>query len=186
MPNFLEKLKKGMGIEEAEKEAEKEAKKEEIEETKEVEKTEEAEEKVKKEKKGAKKISLTKEEEKTEKEEVSELSAEPEGELLIDLFEDEDFLYLISPIAGVKGEELDIEIEEEMLKIEGERKNPSPEGIKYLTKECYWGRFSRKILLPSEVDPNRVEAEFKNGILFLKFPKISREKKKKIKIKEEN
>jgi len=153
MSNFLEKLKKGMGLEE--------------------------EEEIKEPKKNQTKKILLKEE---KNEEIKEEKL-AEGELLIDLFEDEENFYVFAPIAGIKGENLNIEIEGKKLTIEGERKNPAPSQTKYILKECYWGKFSRKIELPSEIYLDDIEAEFKNGILFLKIPKQNREKKRKISLK---
>jgi HSP20 family protein len=158
MSNFLEKLKKGMGLEDEE---------EKVEET---------------EKTPSKKILLKEEETKEQKEEIEEEKT-TEGELLIDLFEDKDNFYVLSPIAGIKAEDLDIEIEEKKLTIEGERKNPAPKETKYIKKECYWGKFKREIEFPSSVDLDEIEAEFKHGILFLKIPKRNREKKRKISLK---
>ncbi|GAH21149.1 unnamed protein product, partial [marine sediment metagenome] len=55
----------------------------------------------------------------------------------------------------------------------------------YFAQECYWGPFSREVILPVEVDPSRVEAAMKEGILTIRIPKILREKKRKISIKSE-
>ena len=50
----------------------------------------------------------------------------------------------------------------------------------YIYQECYWGRFSRSIILPQEVDPDNAEASLKNGILIIKLPKVDRHKAKKL------
>jgi len=113
----------------------------------------------------------------------------PEGQLAIDVYQNENYLIIQSAIAGVKPEDLDILIENDILTIRGSRERPSEEGpIKgrspdYFTKECYWGPFSREVILPVEVDPSRVEATMKEGILTIKIPKIEREKKRKITVK---
>jgi HSP20 family protein len=144
MSSFLEKLKKGMGIEEIKSEKEKAQPKKEI---------------LKKNKEWP----------------------QVEGELVVDLCQTENDLYVIAPLAGVKREEVDIELENDVLTIKGERNLPlMEENLKFLQKECYWGKFSRRILLPEEIDPNNVEAYFKDGILIVKLPKIQREKKRKI------
>jgi len=70
------------------------------------------------------------------------------------------------------------EAQEKEIKIEEERKN-------YLIKECYWGSFSREIILPVEIDGSRAKASIKEGILKIRIPKLEREKKRKISIKEE-
>lgn len=170
MTSFLEKLKKGMGIE---------VETEEIEETqKEIEK-EKKEEKLKKEK-IVTKPDIKKEKETEKKEEEKESWLESEGQLLLDLYQTENDLILQTPIAGVSAEDLEIEIEGDVLTIKGERKNPSPEGAKFLIQECYWGKFSRQIILPVEIDPNQIEATFKFGILTIRLPRLFRERKRKI------
>jgi len=115
---------------------------------------------------------------------------EPEGELAIDAFQTEDYVVVQSTIAGVTPGDLDILIENEMLTIKGSRKKPDikekPEdvnGQNYFYQECYWGSFSREIMLPEEVDTSNIEASIKQGILTVKIPKLHRKKKRKIKVK---
>lgn len=214
MPSFFEKLKKGMGIEESvievpeEKPIEKKvikrvrkvrAKKmleqanvnlslEELPETKpEVKKLE------------IKAIPVEKEKpettEKIEKPETKEPSPvfpsepekkwfEAEGQLAIDVYQTDNFLVIQSAIAGVRPENLEITMEKDVLSIKGVREKPFEEEGDYFSQECYWGSFSREVILPAEVDPNQTKAEMKDGILTIKIPKISREKKRVIVIKE--
>ena len=71
------------------------------------------------------------------------------------------------------------------MNIKGAREKPIEESsTNYFYQECYWGPFSREIILPCEVDPSRVEATMKEGILTIRIPKIEREKKRKILVKE--
>lgn len=107
-----------------------------------------------------------------------------EGQLVVDVYQTEEKLVIQSVIAGVRAEDLDISIENDMVVIRGKREKPEEEGGRnYFCQECYWGPFSRKIILSEEVDPGRVEATMENGILTLKFPKIQRDKKRKIEIR---
>ncbi len=108
-----------------------------------------------------------------------------EGELAADVYQTDGEIVIQSTIAGVRPEELEISIEEDIVTIFGERKNPhEAEEKKYFYQECYWGPFSRQIILPQPVDIERAEATMKNGILTLRLPKVDeRVKMKKIKIK---
>lgn len=114
---------------------------------------------------------------------------EPEGQLVIDVYQTKNELVIQSAIAGVKPENLDISIEGDVITIRGNREKsfedtinpPTPEN--YFAQECYWGPFSREIILPVEVDPGRVEAAMKEGILTIRIPKILRERRRKISIK---
>jgi len=108
---------------------------------------------------------------------------ESEGQLAIDVYQTESELVIQSAIAGVKPQELDILIEEDLITIKGSRKKPFKEEGDYFTQECYWGAFSRQIILPVEVDPGRVDADLKEGVLTIRIPKIVREKKRKVVVK---
>ncbi|HEB46809.1 MAG TPA: Hsp20/alpha crystallin family protein, partial [Candidatus Nealsonbacteria bacterium] len=108
-----------------------------------------------------------------------------EGQLAIDVYQTDSYIVIQAPIAGIRKEDLDISIENDVVIIRGDRKKPSEaEEKKYFYQECYWGPFSREIILPDEGDPSRAEASMKEGILTLKIPRIQREKTRKIKIKE--
>lgn len=104
---------------------------------------------------------------------------EPEGQLVIDVYETDNEIVIQSAIAGINPENLDISIEKDMVSIKGSRGNAvEKEGKNYLIEECYWGAFSREIILPSEVDAEKAIASMKNGILTIKAPKIERERKR--------
>ena len=158
MANFFEKLKKGMGIKIP---VEEEKKKEEIKEKR-------------------KEIQLK---EKKEKIEEKERWPEPEGELAVDMYQTDEELVILSAIAGVKPEDLNLYLEGDVLFIEGERKKPVEEVGDYFLQECYWGKFSRKIVLPVEINPEKISASFKDGILTIRIQKISKERRRKILIK---
>jgi len=104
-----------------------------------------------------------------------------EGQLSADIYETETELIIQTAIAGVQAKELDISLENDVLIIKGERENPAKDSKKnYFSKECYFGPFSREVILPREIDPSRVKATMEEGILTIRMPKIEREKKKKI------
>lgn len=120
--------------------------------------------------------------EKTEKEWF-----EPEGKLAVDVYKTDDEVVIESPVAGIKPEDINITIKGEVLTIRGirERLEEPAEKKDYFTQECYWGKFSREVILPEETDPGRAEALLKDGILVIRIPKIHREKERVVKIKEE-
>ncbi len=134
----------------------------------------------------AQKISVL---EKESEEDFSEQAAppsrswfEPEGELAIDVYQTEDSIVVQTALAGVRGADLDISIENDVVTIHGMRKNPSAENKKYVYQECFWGPFSRQIILPEEVDASHSEAVMKDGVFTLRMPKLERVKVKKIKV----
>jgi HSP20 family protein len=105
-----------------------------------------------------------------------------EGQLVVDVYETDKDLVVQSAIAGVKNEDVDISLENDMIIIKGERVNPVEEKTKnYFTRECYFGPFFREIIIPREIDTGRIEASIKNGMLTIRLPKImERAKNKKI------
>src|SRR3989344_5676692 len=111
-------------------------------------------------------------------------SAEAEGQLTIDVYQMPDEIVIESTIAGVKPEDLDINITSEAVTIRGERKREKKvREDDYFYQECYWGRFSRSIILPQEIDPDKAVANLKNGILTIRLPKLNRQKGRSLKVK---
>jgi HSP20 family protein len=107
-----------------------------------------------------------------------------EGHLTIDVYQDEDNIVIESTVAGVDSENLDISITPESVSIRGKRERKEKVAKdNYLYQECFWGRFSRSVILPQEIDPDKSRASIKNGILKIVLPKVQRSKSKKIKVK---
>lgn len=107
-----------------------------------------------------------------------------EGQLTIDVYQTDDSIVIKSTIAGVKPEDLDVAINNDMVTIKGERKNEEavPDG-NYYYQECYWGPFSRSILLPVDIIADKSEASLKNGILTIRLPKADTTRIKRIQVR---
>lgn len=121
-------------------------------------------------------------EQKEEKLPVS--SDDSEGQLTLDVYQTEIDIVVKSTIAGVKPEDLDVSINNDMVTIRGERK--SEEEVtddNYYYQECYWGSFSRSVILPVDVVPEKAEASMKNGILTIRLPKAATNRSKKIQVR---
>ena len=109
------------------------------------------------------------------------------GELLIDLYQTPDELILESTIAGVEPKDLDISIANDMVIISGKRERRERMMIEgFYFQECFWGTFTRSIVLPQEVDADKAKATFKNGMLFIRLPKLERTRIKKLRIETED
>lgn len=109
-----------------------------------------------------------------------------DGQLSVDIYQDKDNVIIKSTIAGVKPEDIDIAIHNDLITIKGKReaeKTISQED--YFYQECYWGSFSRSIILPVEVKADETNAELKNGILTVTLPKARPNKSVSVKIKTE-
>lgn len=134
-----------------------------------------------------KKIKIEPETEIKEEEPKEKKWFKAEGRLTVDAFETDSEIIIQSAVAGIKSGDFDISIENDVLEIRGIRKNPFEDksGQDYFFQECYWGPFSRQIILPKEVDTSKVQASIKEGILTVVIPKLKKERKKKVKLKEE-
>lgn len=107
-----------------------------------------------------------------------------DGQLTIDVYQTDTDIVIKSTIAGVKPEDLDVSINNDMVSIKGERKNEEVvEHGNYYYQECYWGSFSRSVLLPVDVIPEKADAALKNGILTIRLPKADTTKTKKIQVR---
>ncbi|MCH7492094.1 Hsp20/alpha crystallin family protein [Patescibacteria group bacterium] len=97
------------------------------------------------------------------------------GQLAVDVYQSKDDIIIKSTIAGVKPEEIDISINNDMITIRGKReKEHEVEEGDYFYRECYWGGFSRSIILPCEVKIDKINATIKNGVLTITLPKATK------------
>ncbi len=111
-------------------------------------------------------------------------SEEAEGQLTIDVYQTAAEIVIQSTIAGVEPEDLDISITNDMITIRGRRqKQEEVKTEDYFYQECYWGNFSRSVILPVDIDADKAVASLKNGILTIRLPKAEKIRTKKIKIK---
>ncbi|MEK9129800.1 MAG: Hsp20/alpha crystallin family protein [Patescibacteria group bacterium] len=109
---------------------------------------------------------------------------EEDGQLSVDVFQDKDNIIIKSPIAGVKPEDIDISINNDMITIRGSRhQEQTMDKDDFFYQECYWGNFSRSIILPVEVKTEEISAELENGVLIVTLPKATKSKSINIKVK---
>ncbi len=107
-----------------------------------------------------------------------------EGKLAVDVYETKTDFIVMAATGGVSREDIDISVEKDMLLIKGDRENPvDTEDKNYFYKECYWGPFSRKIIVPQNVNTSQIDASMENGILKIKMPKLQKDEKKEIDLK---
>jgi HSP20 family protein len=108
--------------------------------------------------------------------------AERELLLAVDIIAQEDDYVLTAFVPGLEAEDLSLEILNNTVSLRGEFKSEELEGVKYLTSELPSGRFFRVVTLPTALDPAKVEATIKNGVLTLRLPKAEAHRPKAIKI----
>ncbi|MCC7160419.1 Hsp20/alpha crystallin family protein [Candidatus Nomurabacteria bacterium] len=107
-----------------------------------------------------------------------------EAELSLDLYQTPTDIVIQTMVAGVKPEDLELSIARDMVTIRGKREESRIiDEDNFFAKELYWGRFSRTISLPVEVEPEEVEATEKHGLVTIKIKKVDKEKKNSVKIR---
>lgn len=90
----------------------------------------------------------------------------------VDIYEnDQHEIVLKAELPGMKKEDIDLRLENNMLTIRGERKRVNEvKDEQYHRIERAYGTFSRSFSLPTTVDPNRIHAEYKDGVLTVTLP----------------
>lgn len=94
-----------------------------------------------------------------------------EGQLAVDVAQTEDELIVIAAMAGTPPENIELHLHNDLLTIRGERKSPIGEISEHFYQECYWGKFSRSIILPVDVKVEMIQATYSNGVLIIRLPK---------------
>ena len=109
-----------------------------------------------------------------------------EGQLLVDVYQTPDEIVIQSVVSGVRPDDLDVSITQDMVTVRGKReRSHHVSDENYFYQELYWGTFSRSILLPQEIDVEASEANLKNGLLLVRLPKLDEARVQKLKIKQE-
>lgn len=107
-----------------------------------------------------------------------------EGALNIDMYQTKDNVIIKSTIAGVRPDDIDITVANDMVTISGSRRREEKiSDDDYFYQECYWGGFSRSVIVPVDIDSEHIEADLKDGILTVIVPKAAKAKTKKVKVK---
>jgi HSP20 family protein len=99
----------------------------------------------------------------------------------IDVYQDKDQFTVVAEVPGLKKEDLNLSLHDGVLTISGERKREEkPE--QGFRSERFVGRFQRSITLPASVDPKKVKASYKDGLLKVVLPKSEEAKPKQIEV----
>lgn len=107
-----------------------------------------------------------------------------EGELNVDVYQNQNEIIIKTMVAGVKPEDLDVAISRDMVTIKGKRENErTVADDDYFHRELYWGSFSRTVVLPQEIDVDSAEAIEKHGLLIIKLPKLDKNRSTRLKVR---
>ena len=113
------------------------------------------------------------------------MDEEPEeGQLTVDVYQTPTDIVIQTMVAGVRPEDLQINITRDLITIKGKREeNKTISDENFFTRELYWGSFSRTISLPQEIEPEEAEAIEKHGLLIIRLPKINKDKQTNLRVK---
>lgn len=104
-------------------------------------------------------------------------------DLAVDIYEEDKNVIAKMSLPGIKSEEVNISIEDDLLTVSGKRDEEKETKEKdYYSKEIQRGSFSRSVSLPKSVDAVKAEAEFADGILVVKMPVVDGAKEKAVKV----
>ncbi len=102
----------------------------------------------------------------------------------VNLWQGDDALAVTAELPGVEPSDIDITVKDNVLTLSGERKVPeSLEGAHWQLNERGYGKFNRAMRLPFNANDEKIEAQFKNGVLMIVVGRPEEDKPKKIEIK---
>ncbi|MFA7314993.1 MAG: Hsp20/alpha crystallin family protein [Candidatus Magasanikbacteria bacterium] len=107
-----------------------------------------------------------------------------EGKLAVDVAQNDTHLFVVTTMAGARPDKIEVLVHNDLLTIRGTRYSPleNESDIEYYYEECFWGVFSRTIVLPVDVKGDLAHAKFQNGVLFVSIPKQKKDNKISIEI----
>lgn len=119
-----------------------------------------------------------------EEERVLSQEDNEEGQLSVDMYETEKEIIIEAMVAGVRPDDLQLNIARDQVTIRGKREpNTQIEDDGYFIKELYWGSFSRTVSLPHEIIIEEADAVEKHGLLILRLPKLDKNRQTKLRVK---
>lgn len=106
---------------------------------------------------------------------ASEVLEEEIWQVSMDILDTYSDIKIVIPIAWVELEDIDLSINKTVLTIKGKRPTPEfylEEGTQLKNSECFWGHFTRNVILPENLNTSRIKAIMDNNVLLITIPKI--------------
>jgi HSP20 family protein len=101
-----------------------------------------------------------------------------------DVFEDKDAVKIMAELPGVQPEDVKISLENNLLTVRGEKRQKAEESNERVHRyERTYGSFERAFALPTTVDPEKIAANYANGVLTITIPKAERARPREIPVK---
>jgi HSP20 family protein len=101
----------------------------------------------------------------------------------VDMFENDDKIVIKAELPGIDKKDISVDVKDHVLTLSGERKYENEvKEENYYRRERASGKFKRSFHLPADVDPDKIKAEFKDGVLKVEMPKPEAQKPKQISV----
>ena len=99
----------------------------------------------------------------------------------VDIYDNEDSIVIKAELPGVDKKDIAVDVNDRVLTLKGERSaNNEVKEDHYCRRESTYGKFERSFTLPADVDPDKIKADYKDGILKIELPKLEDKKPKQI------
>jgi HSP20 family protein len=102
---------------------------------------------------------------------------------VVDIYENEENIVITAELPGIDKKDMTVDVKGRVLTLKGERStdNEVKEDSYYRQERCY-GKFERCFTLPAEIDPEKIKADYKDGVLKINIPKVEESKPKQVSI----
>jgi len=112
-----------------------------------------------------------------------EPTSEPSWNPRVDIYDEKDNIVVKAELPGIEKKDVAVDLKGRVLTLKGERSYDNEvKEDKYFRREIHFGRFERSFTLPGEVNPEAVNAEYKDGVLKINIPKPEENKPREITI----
>jgi len=102
---------------------------------------------------------------------------------VVDVYDNDDNFVIKAELPGIDKEDIEIDVKDRVLTLKGERSSENEvKEDNYYRRERSFGKFERAFTLPADVDPDKIKADFKDGVLKIDIPKPEEQKPRQITI----
>jgi HSP20 family protein len=102
---------------------------------------------------------------------------------VVDVYDNDDSIVIKAELPGIDKEGIEIDVKDRVLTLKGERSSESEvKDDNYYRRERSFGKFERAFTLPADVDPDKIKADYKDGVLKIDIPKPEEKKPRQITI----
>jgi HSP20 family protein len=102
---------------------------------------------------------------------------------VVDVYDNDDSIVIKAELPGIDKEGIEIDVKDRVLTLKGERSSESEvKDDNYYRRERSFGKFERAFNLPADVDPDKIKADYKDGVLKIDIPKPEEKKPRQITI----